>query len=388
MAAGRGCRFGEKTPKQYLKLDGIAILRHATMAFLNHPQVSKVRVVIHPEDRHLYNEALAGLKTMTPVNGGKTRQDSVRLGLESLEDINADSVLIHDAARPLLSEALISGVINALSHTPGVVPAISVVDTLKRTTTTGLIKETIDRTALWRAQTPQGFRYTDILQAYRNTTDEELTDDAMVLERSGLSVVLAPGSEKNFKITTLEDLEKAEHFLIAHKKGQDMEYRTGLGFDVHAFTKGDHVVLCGVTIPHNHALKGHSDADVALHALTDALFGAVGAGDIGSHFPPSDLQWKDADSTIFLKKAIAEITKCGGQIINIDLTLICQSPQISSYRKMMIVRLSDILNIADERISIKGTTTEKLGFTGRKEGIAVQAVVSVRVPKLNNFSGH
>ena len=373
VSAGRGHRFGGELPKQYTLLAGEPLLRHTLRVFLDHPGVDTIRVIIHPDDKALYEAAADGMNLAAPVLGGAERQDSVRNGLESLESMAPDTVLIHDAARPFVSHDIISRVLNALKTSSGAIPAVAVGDTLKRGGENGLITETVDRAGLYRAQTPQGFRFSEILAAHRSFKNETLTDDAAVGEKAGLAIALIEGSEANFKLTSREDLLRAERRLAS------AETRTGMGFDVHRFVPGDHVTLGGVKIPHDRSLEGHSDADVGLHALTDALMGAIGAGDIGAHFPPGNAEWKDAPSDIFLKKAGELVTCAGGRIHNLDLTLICETPKIGPHREAMIRRISEFLNLAPGRVSVKATTTEKLGFTGRGEGIAAQAVATVGI---------
>jgi 2-C-methyl-D-erythritol 4-phosphate cytidylyltransferase/2-C-methyl-D-erythritol 2,4-cyclodiphosphate synthase len=375
VAAGRGTRLGAPLPKQYLPLGGVAVLRHSVLALRRHPAVSGVRVVIHPSDRALYDEAVAGLDLLPAVAGGAQRQDSVRNGIESLAAAAPDRVLIHDGARPFLDGETIDRVLTALDRHDGAIAALPVRDTVKRGEA-GTIAATLDRSTLWRAQTPQGFRYAAIRAAHQAAARLELSDDAAVAERAGLSVALVEGSEDNFKVTTMDDLARAER-LLASGLG---DIRTGQGFDVHAFGPGDRVMLCGVEIPHGHGLVGHSDADVALHALTDALLGAIGAGDIGMHFPPSDAKWRGAPSHRFLRHAADLIAAQGGVIAHADVTLICERPKIGPHREAMAARIAEILGLARGRVSVKATTTEKLGFTGREEGIAAQAIATVRLP--------
>jgi 2-C-methyl-D-erythritol 4-phosphate cytidylyltransferase / 2-C-methyl-D-erythritol 2,4-cyclodiphosphate synthase len=376
VAAGRGARFGGGIPKQYRRLGGEVLLRRTLLPFVGHPQVHAVRAIIHPEDRELYDAASNGLNLMDPALGGDSRQESVRRGLESCADYAPETVLVHDAARPFVTQELVSRVLSALQSAPGAVPAMPVRDTLKQGTSEdgGLIAATVDRSALWRAQTPQGFRYPEILAAHRRFAGATLTDDAAVAEQAGLAVTLVPGDEDNFKVTTPDDFNRAELFLTAHH-----EIRTGIGFDVHRFGAGDHVVLCGVAIPYEAGLEGHSDADVGFHALTDALLGAIGAGDIGSHFPPSDPQWRGAPSEVFLRHASELVAEAGGKISNVDVTVICERPKIGPHRHAMRERIAGILALPPTRVSVKGTTTERLGFTGRGEGIAAQAIATVRV---------
>ncbi len=375
VAAGRGRRFGEELPKQYQKLGDSPVLRHTLKSLISHPSIDQVKTVIHPDDIDLFEEASKGLGVLPPVYGGAERQDSVRHGLESLKEFAPKRVLIHDAARPFVSQKLIDGVVTALETHLGALPALPVVDTLKKGQD-GFVGETVDRENLWRAQTPQGFHFDQILQAHQSFAGQKLTDDCAIAEKAGLKIAIIPGEEENFKITTPEDLIKARR-----KDLQKMDTLIGSGFDVHRFTNGDHVMLCGVEIPHKFTLKGHSDADVALHALTDAILGAVGAGDIGEHFPPSDDKWKGAASSVFLDHAVNLVVEKQGAINNIDITIICEEPRIGLYRTEMRQWLSAQTKIPLERISVKGTTTEKLGFTGRGEGIAAQAVVSIKVQR-------
>lgn len=376
VAAGRGSRFGQETPKQYLPLGGQAVLRHAVKAFLGHGDVDAVAVVIHPDDRTLYDAAAGDLPLLAPVAGGPERQDSVRLGLESLAEMAPSQVLIHDAARPFVSPELISRVLAALEDAPGALPGLAVADTLKRTDG-GKVAGTVARDDLCRAQTPQGFRYQEILSAHHAAAGRALTDDAAVAEAAGLEVVVVPGDPANEKITTEEDLRQAESRLAAAR-----ETRVGQGFDVHRFCEGDSITLCGVEIPHDRGLQGHSDADVALHALTDALLGALGAGDIGSHFPPSDPRWRGAPSRLFLEHAAELLSVRQGRVLHLDLTVICEAPKIGPHREALRARTADLLGLSLDRVSVKATTTEGLGFTGRGEGIAAQAVATISLPKL------
>ena len=375
VAAGRGTRFGGETPKQYLPLGGETVLRHAVGAFVAHPRVEGVLVAIRPEDRALFDRTVAGLPVLPPVPGGAERQDSVRLGLEALATHKPERVLIHDGARPFPNAALIDRVIDGLDDAPAAIPAVPLGDTIKRVED-GRIVETVDRSQLWRAQTPQGFRFDAILAAHRQMAGRVLTDDAAVAEAAGLAPLIVAGSEENLKVTTAEDLAAAER-LLAARQG---DVRVGQGYDVHPFGPGDHVMVCGVAIPHEVAPVGHSDADVGLHALTDAVLGAIGAGDIGMHFPPSDPRWRGASSDRFLAYAATLVRERGGAIAAVDVTIICERPKIAPYRDRMIERLAEILGISPGRVSVKATTTERLGFIGRGEGIAAQAVATVRLP--------
>jgi len=375
VAAGRGARFGGTLPKQYLALGGTSVLRHAVAAFAAHPRIAGVLVTIRPEDRALFDHAVSGVSVLAPVPGGAERQDSVRLGLEALAAHKPDRVLIHDGARPFPDAALIDRVIDGLDRASAAIPGLALGDTIKRVED-GHIVETVDRSQLWRAQTPQGFHFDAILAAHRQMAGRVLTDDAAVAEAAGIAPLIVAGSEENLKVTTIEDLAAAERLLAA---GQG-DLRVGQGFDVHPFGPGDHVMVCGVAIPHEVAPVGHSDADVGLHALTDAVLGAIGAGDIGMHFPPSDPRWRGASSDRFLAYAATLVRERGGAIAAVDVTIICERPKIAPYRDRMIERLAEILEISPGRVSVKATTTERLGFTGRGEGIAAQAVATVRLP--------
>ncbi|MBK9078614.1 MAG: bifunctional 2-C-methyl-D-erythritol 4-phosphate cytidylyltransferase/2-C-methyl-D-erythritol 2,4-cyclodiphosphate synthase [Hyphomicrobium sp.] len=384
VAAGRGSRASSpgSPPKQYSLLNGVSILRRTVLAFLNHPRISSVTVVIHADDDDLYMAAMKGLpaKLTMPLAGGTTRQDSVRLGLEGLVAQGHDAVLIHDAARPFVSEEVISGIIDALARAPGAIAALPVTDTLKEEAPGLLVARTISRDRLWRAQTPQGFRFNAILDAHRAAHTQKaggMTDDAAIAEWAGLRVAIAPGSETNIKLTTIEDLAMAERRLQAETA---YETRTATGFDVHRFTEGDHVWLGGVKIPHTQRLDGHSDADVVLHALTDALLGTIGDGDIGQHFPPSDPQWKGASSILFLKDAARRVTERGGRIVNVDMTILAEAPKIGPHRAAMQAVIGAALGLSADRIGIKATTNEGLGYIGRREGIAAMASATVTLP--------
>jgi 2-C-methyl-D-erythritol 4-phosphate cytidylyltransferase / 2-C-methyl-D-erythritol 2,4-cyclodiphosphate synthase len=375
VAAGRGSRFGGDLPKQYLPLGGAPVLRHAVAALAGHPRVAHVLVAIRPEDRARFDGAVAGLPVLPPVAGGATRQDSVRLGLEALAAHRPRHVLIHDGARPFPDAALIDRVIGGLDQAPAAIPCLPLRDTVK-CAGDGVIRATVDRSNLWRAQTPQGFRFDAILAAHRAADGHELTDDSAVAEAAGLSPLLVAGSEDNLKVTTAEDLAAAER-LVAARQG---DVRAGQGFDAHAFGPGDRVAICGVEIPHGAGLVGHSDADVGLHALTDAVLGAIGAGDIGMHFPPSDPRWRGAASDRFLRHAADLVRARGGAVAMVDVTIICERPRIGPYRAAMIERVAAILGISADRVSVKATTTDRLGFTGRGEGVAAQAVATLRLP--------
>lgn len=372
VAAGRGERFGGEIPKQYSLLAGKPVLRHTVEAFLAHPGIDAVQVVIHQDHKDLYTKVTAGLKLLPPVVGGTTRQASVRAGLDALDAHAPELVLVHDAARPFASAQLIDRVLHALEHAPAVIPSIPLADTVKRVERHTVL-ETVERVGLESVQTPQGFHFAECLKLHRAAAGKAATDDAGLYEAAGLKVATVQGEAGNFKITLDEDIKRAEQ-MMQH------ETRTGTGFDVHPFEAGDGVMLCGVKVKHTHKLKGHSDADAGLHALVDALLGAIGAGDIGQHFPPSDPKWKNADSGKFVEHAVKLIEEKGGRVINADITIICESPKIGPHREAMQQRTAELLGIASDRVNIKATTTEQLGFTGRKEGIAAQAVANVSVP--------
>lgn len=373
VAAGRGNRAGGDIPKQYRMLGGRCMLRHTCMAFLNHPRIDAVKVVIHPDDSRLYADSVKGLDMLPPENGGATRQLSCRNGLESLSVLSPRLAIVHDAARPFVDGATIDRVLDSLEAASAVVAAVPLTDTLKRAGADAVVTETVDRESLWKAQTPQGFHYRDILSAHRRLASHPFTDDAAVAEAAGLTVVLVQGNEDNFKVTTEEDFVRAERMLGAG------DIRVGSGFDVHRFREGDFVRLCGININHDRSLGGHSDADVGLHALTDALLGAIGDGDIGSHFPPGDPEWRKADSAVFFKHVATLLAERGGEIRHLDVTLICEAPKIGPHRQAMRARIAEIAGIGRDRVSVKATTTEGLGFTGRREGIAATATATVRL---------
>jgi 2-C-methyl-D-erythritol 4-phosphate cytidylyltransferase/2-C-methyl-D-erythritol 2,4-cyclodiphosphate synthase len=372
MAAGRGTRIGGPIPKQYQSLKGGSILKQSISAFLNHPEVDGVRVVIGVGDEDLYTAAISALnnpKLLSPVIGAQERSASVRLGLESLEQHSPHTVLIHDAARPFVSQELISRVIGALKHHKGVIPAIPVTDTIKRAVQ-NTIEATLDRQYLYQAQTPQGFDYPTIHSAHQQLQNvPNLTDDASLLEHLNIPVQIVDGEPKNRKITTAEDLE-----------GEAMsvpDIRVGHGVDVHAIGPGEGVIILGIFIPATFSLIGHSDADVGLHALTDALLGAIGDGDIGQHFNPKDDRWKGVDSSMFLQDAGRRVRERGGKISHVDITILGEKPKIAPHRDQMIAKVAQILGIESSRVSVKATTTEKLGFIGREEGLAAFATATV-----------
>jgi 2-C-methyl-D-erythritol 4-phosphate cytidylyltransferase/2-C-methyl-D-erythritol 2,4-cyclodiphosphate synthase len=400
VAGGSSTRFGAPDNKVYAPLAGRPVIAHAATRLLDHPRIDAVRVVGRTADMDAYDRLHASLidgddarqgRLLPPVDGGDTRQRSVRNGLESLGASPPDRILVHDAARPLVSRAVIDRVLDALDSDRGLAGAIAalpVTDTIKRAGATEAdpprIVETVDRAGLWRAQTPQAFSFSSLIDAHRRYAGESLTDDSLLMERAGLPVALVPGDEENLKITTPADLERAER-LVWLRAG---DVRVATGFDVHRFAPGRAgdgngdvpLTLAGVRVPHGRTLTGHSDADVALHALTDALLGTLADGDIGHHFPPSDGRWKGADSSIFISHALARVAAAGGLISHVDLTLICEAPKIAPHREAMRSRVADLLGVEIGRVSVKATTTEGLGFTGRHEGIAAQATATVRYP--------
>jgi 2-C-methyl-D-erythritol 4-phosphate cytidylyltransferase/2-C-methyl-D-erythritol 2,4-cyclodiphosphate synthase len=382
VAAGSGLRAGGARPKQYQPIGGRPVLYWTLKAFQEHPGIAHVQPVIGAGQEELYAEAAAGLDVLAPVIGGDTRQASCRIGIEALAGQRPSKVLIHDAARPFASADLISHVIAHLERFEGVVPGLPVADTVKRAPA-GVVAQTVSREALWLAQTPQGFRFDAILAAHRAAAvsgEMGFTDDASVAERAGLQVAMIPGRADNRKLTTAQDIIEADQELAAREFNRRPDVRVGQGIDVHGFEKGSAVVLCGISIPHKQRLKGHSDADVAMHALTDAILGAIGEGDIGTLFPPSDPQWKGAASSIFLKKAIGLLLARGGMIAHADVTILAEAPKIAPHVPAMKELLAILLQAGLDRIAIKATTTEKLGFIGRGEGIAALATVTVRLP--------
>jgi 2-C-methyl-D-erythritol 4-phosphate cytidylyltransferase/2-C-methyl-D-erythritol 2,4-cyclodiphosphate synthase len=387
VAAGRGLRAGGEIPKQYRDLSGRSVIARACEAFVAHPDVDIVLVVIHPDDRAAYDRTVQGLserpdKLLAAVAGGETRQESVRRGLEALFPANPAFVLIHDAARPFVSRSLIDAALNASRRSDAAVPGVPVTDTIKVVDEGGRVVETPDRAKLRAIQTPQVFRFDRILEAHRAAAAAGLqffTDDGALAEWAGLDVHVFDGDASNVKLTHPGDFQEAERRL----KGAAMAYvtRIGTGFDVHAFGQGDHVWLGGVRVPHDRGVLAHSDGDVVLHALTDAVLGAIADGDIGVHFPPSDPQWKGASSDRFLAHAADRARARGAIIDHLDVTLLCEAPRLGPYREEMRRRIAEIAGLRLDQVSLKATTTEKLGFTGRKEGLAAQAAATLRLPE-------
>jgi 2-C-methyl-D-erythritol 4-phosphate cytidylyltransferase/2-C-methyl-D-erythritol 2,4-cyclodiphosphate synthase len=387
VAAGRGSRAGAGRPKQYRALAGRSVLVRALAPFLHHTGIDAVAVAIHPDDAPMYAEAasawtVTGSRLLPPVHGGETRQETVRLGLEALAARAPRVVLVHDAARPFVTAALIDRAIAAAGGFEAAVPGIGVTDTVKIIDETGQVIATPDRASLRAIQTPQAFRFDALLAAHRRAVAEGctgFTDDGGLVEWAGTPVHVFEGDPRNVKLTHPADFEAAERALgdVA------MQYvtRLGTGFDVHAFAQGDHVWLGGLRVPHDHGVIAHSDGDVILHALTDAVLGAMADGDIGTHFPPSDPQWRGASSDRFLAHAVERLGARGGRIDHLDVTLLCEAPRLGPHREAMRGRIAAIAGIGIGRVSVKATTTEKLGFTGRREGIAAQAAATIRLPE-------
>lgn len=370
VAAGQGSRAGGDIPKQYRNVRGQPMLRHSYAALAKHPEIDAVYVAIGNGQKEFAQAALEGLPSPRLVIGGETRRESVRNGLAAIAEAGGtDLVLVHDAARPFLSENIIDGLIEALGNSIGTVPALPVVDSLARDDGNAGLQTTVDRAGLWRIQTPQAFHYAAIWDAHRNWTgDEEPTDDARMVMAAGQEVTIIPGDETLAKYTFAADFEGSMSI---------PDIRTGTGFDVHRLAEGEELWLCGVRVPHKKGLAGHSDADVAIHALVDAVLGALALGDIGNHFPPSDPQWKGASSDRFLAHAMELVSANGFVLSHADVTIICEAPKIGPHKAAMRERLAEIMSVDLGRISVKATTTEMLGFTGRGEGIAAQAVATL-----------
>lgn len=383
VAAGRGLRAGGETPKQYRDLAGSPVLRHALAPFLAEPAIGRIIAVIGAGDEPLYAQSVSDFtdaRLAAPVTGGETRQDSVRSGLQALADTGFDGiVLIHDAARPFVSAALIGRALAAVRNELASVPALAVTDTVKRVDGEGRVVETPRRDRLVSVQTPQCFRFRPLLAAHEAAATAGLTgftDDAALMEWAGHPVATFPGDAENVKLTHPQDFTAA-----AERLGQRLTTRVGTGYDVHAFAEGDHVWLGGVRIPHGRGVKAHSDGDVALHALTDALLGTLAEGDIGTHFPPSDPQWRGASSDRFLAFAAGRVSARGGRIDHLDLTIVCEAPKVGPHRDAIRARIAEIAGIGLDRIAIKATTSERMGFTGRGEGLAALATATVRLPE-------
>lgn len=366
VAAGSGSRTGGDLPKQYRLVRGQPMIRHSYRTLVSHPNIDAVFVAIGRDQENYALESLTGLPAPSLVEGGATRRLSVALGLEAIAAAGgASRVLIHDAARPFLSSGTIDALLAALDEAPGAVPALPVVDSLARGEQS--LAVTVDRDHLWRVQTPQGFHFDDIIEAHRGWTGDEPSDDARMLMASGKEVRIVPGDDALAKFTFAHDFAPP---------AMTASIRSGIGFDVHRLAVGEELWLCGVRIAHDRGLAGHSDADVAMHALTDAILGAMALGDIGDHFPPSDPQWRGASSDRFLAHAMMLARQSGYDLGNADVTIICEAPKIGPHKAAMRSKLAEILGVGIARISVKATTTEMLGFTGRGEGIAAQATAT------------
>lgn len=379
VAAGRGVRAGGEIPKQYQSVGGVRVIRASVATLAGHRGIDMVQAVIQDGDAGRFADACANLQILPPVSGGATRQQSVMAGLEALISHAPDIVLVHDAARPFATAALVDRAIAAARQHGAAVPAVRLSDTVKQVDATGCVVATPDRATLRAVQTPQAFSFAMLLDAHRRAAQAErhdFTDDAALCEWAGIRVHIFEGETTNMKLTTPDDFAKAE---AAHLMALG-DVRTGTGFDVHAFGDGDHVMLGGVKITHTRGLSGHSDADVVLHALVDAILGALSDGDIGQHFPPSDPQWRGATSDRFLAFAAERVRARGGMIAHLDTTVICEAPKIGPHRDAMRARIAQIAGIAVDRVAVKATTSEQLGFTGRREGIAAMASATVRLP--------
>ncbi len=382
VAGGSGFRAGGELPKQYQLIGGRPVIWWTLKAFADHPGISHVQTVIGAGHEAMFSSASEGITVAAPVIGGDTRQESCRIGIAACLGTGATKVLIHDAARPLVSLELISRVISELEHSQAVIPGLAIADTVKHAPG-GTVEKTVDRQGLWSVQTPQGFDLQVIHKAHAQAYDEKimgLTDDASVAENHGIKVRIIAGNAENRKLTTADDIKTADDYLNRKLHAERQDIRIGQGIDFHEFETGSGVILCGVKIPHDRKLKGHSDADAAMHALTDAILGALGEGDIGTFFPPSDPKWKGVASSVFLKRAIELLNKRDGIIANVDITILAEAPKITPHVSAMKTLLSPLLKIAPDRIAIKATTTEKLGAIGRQEGLAAFAIASVRLP--------
>jgi len=379
VAAGRGLRAGGDLPKQYRQVLGEPAIRSSLIVLAGHASISLVQPVIHPDDAALFRAASGGLALLPAVPGGASRQASVRAGLEAVQSHHPELVLVHDAARPFASHALITRAIAAGRASGAAVPVIPVADTVKTVDAAGYVTGTIDRTPMRMVQTPQAFAFAALLDAHRRANAagrDDFTDDAALAEWAGLRVSTFEGEAENIKLTTDDDFARAE----AMKLSALSDVRTGFGFDVHRFGDGDHVMLGGVRVPHARGLSGHSDADVILHALVDALLGALAEGDIGVHFPPTDAQWRGASSDRFLAFAAERVRARGGRIAHLDVTVVCEAPRVGPHRDAMCARIAEIAGVAIERVGLKATTSEKMGFAGRGEGMAAFANATVRLP--------
>ena len=379
VAAGRGTRAGNDLPKQFRSVGGAPMLRASLILFSSHPEVAMVQPVIHPDDIGRYGAAAGSIALLAPVFGGATRQGSVRAGLEALAAKRPDIVLVHDAARPFASPALVSRAIAAAKATGAAIPVLALTDTVKQVDAVGRVIRTLGRDSLRLVQTPQAFAFDALYRAHREASAlgrDDFTDDAAIAEWAGLEVSVFDGDADNIKLTSADDFTRAE----AMKTTSLVDLRTGSGIDVHAFGLGDHVMLGGIRIAHSRGLSGHSDADVVLHALVDAILGALAEGDIGAHFPPNDPQWRAVSSRRFVDFAIERLKARGGRLAHVDLNIVCEAPRIGPHRDTMRATIAELCGIAIERVAVKATTSEGLGFTGRGEGIAAFATVTIRLP--------
>lgn len=378
VAGGRGLRAGGDVPKQYRRVGDVPVLRQSLTIFASHPEIAFVQPVIHRDDREHYADIAGGLAVLPPTIGGATRQASVRAGLEALAEHRPAIVLVHDAARPFTSAALVSRAIIAGAR-GGAIPGVAVTDTVKEVDAAGRVLRTLDRVHLRGVQTPQAFPFDDLLAAHRKAAAagrEDFTDDAALAEWAGMQVGVFEGEPGNVKLTTDDDFARADMRELSRLG----DVRTGNGYDVHAFAEGDHVWIGGIRIAHERGVIGHSDADVGLHAAVDAILGAIADGDIGAHFPPSDPQWKGASSDRFLRFAVERVRARGGRLVHLDITIVCEAPKIGPHRDAMRARIAEIAGISVDRVGVKATTSERLGFTGRREGIAAYATATVRLP--------
>jgi 2-C-methyl-D-erythritol 4-phosphate cytidylyltransferase/2-C-methyl-D-erythritol 2,4-cyclodiphosphate synthase len=380
VAGGKGRRLGCKTPKQYLRLGNGSIIYHSILSFIENPNISNVICVIAEEDLSLYKESTKNLNLLNPVFGGKTRQDSVRNGLEAIKKYNPNKVLIHDAARPFISQNIINEIIEKLKLSSAVIPAVAVSETLKKYQD-GKIKNTISRKDLYHAQTPQAFDFKNIFSYHLKFQNDEFTDDASIAENAGMNIKIIQGSQNNFKITTKEDYQLALKMIESIK-----EIRTGIGYDVHKLLdlskeeeENNHIKIGGINIKYHKKFKAHSDGDVLIHAIIDAILGAICEGDIGEHFPDNDEKFKNYNSGQMLKKILPLVKKKNAEINNLDCTIICEKPNLSAYKKNIEKNLSQILNISVNKINVKAKTNEKLGYLGKEEAIASQAVCSMSI---------
>jgi 2-C-methyl-D-erythritol 4-phosphate cytidylyltransferase/2-C-methyl-D-erythritol 2,4-cyclodiphosphate synthase len=380
VAAGRGVRSGGGIPKQYRRVGGDAVVRLSLSRFLSQPKIGHIQAVIHPDDEELFRDATRGLAIVAPVYGGATRQDSVMAGLTALASQRPDVVLVHDAARPFATAALLDRAIAAGAASGAAIPAMPVTDTVKVVDAIGTVTSTLDRSQLRVVQTPQAFQFDKLLAAHKRAAEagrHDFPDDASLAEWAGLTVTTFEGEAQNMKLTTVDDFLRAE----ALQAAAQLENRTGFGFDVHSFGPGDHVTLGGVRIAHPRGLSGHSDADVAIHALVDAILGALADGDIGAHFPPSDPQWRGATSDRFLKFAVERVAARKGRIVHLDIAIVAEEPKIGPHRDAMRARIAEIAGISIDRVGVKATTNEKMGFIGRGEGIVAYATATVGLPQ-------